>query len=259
MKVSPQTGGGVIVGSDSTDFPPRDQVSAIALSGRWLRSALAVTIIGFIAVMAGHPGAAATVTLGLDHDFSSTDPGAAPPCSTCLPWIEVEITDLSPNLVSFAIKASHLTEPEHLKDLFLNLNPAYDSSHLSFASPTVGSGSFDIPTVSVGNNAYKADNDGNYDIHFSFTTGGGPIHQFEFGDILSYQVSLTSGGDLTANDFSFLSNPNPDSPNGPFVAAAHVLSTGPEGEQSSWVAAIPEPRAMALGAVALLLSLRRRR
>jgi hypothetical protein len=215
--------------------------------------------MGFIAVMAGSPVAAATVTLGLDHDFSSTDSGAAPPCSTCLPWIEVEITDISTNVVSMTIQASHLTEPEHLKDLFLNLNPAYDPSQLLFASPTVGAGSFDLPVVNIGNNAYKADNDGNYDIHFFFTTGGGPARQFEFGDVLSYQLSLASGGNLSANDFSFLSNPNPDGPNGPFVAAAHVVSTGPEGEQSSWVAVIPEPRTMILGAVALLLSLRRRR
>ena len=258
MKASVDGVGESDSGCVSFDSARADITGFVGSQGRWIRLVL-LGLMGIFPVGVVSLAPAARVKFGFDFDFSATEPGTAPPCSECLPWLEVELTDISPNLVTLTIAAVHLTEPEHLKDLYLNVNPSYDPSLLSFASPTVQAGSFELPAVNAAANAYKADDDGNYDIHFSFITGSGPTDQFEFGDVLSYQVSLTGGGTLTAADFSFLSAPNPESAHGPFLAAAHVVSTGPAGEQSSWIAPIPEPRALWLGAGAMVLMLRRRR
>ncbi len=196
-----------------------------------------------------------TLTIGSDIEFS----GGQAPVSPLHPWIQMTITDNGPNSVVFQLTAPHLTGSENISEFDFNLDPALsmDLGSLVFSS-IVKSGSFDTPTIHQGVNAFKADGDGDYDIQFSFTTGGNVSKTFTNGDVLQYAIT---GNSISAESFDFLSNP--DGGHGPFVTAAHIQNTTGAGSGGSgWVADttggtivitnVPEPSSILLGALGLI-------
>jgi hypothetical protein len=213
----------------------------------------------FIAVIAMLFPAAAfaapqTLTVGSDIEFS----GGQAPASPLHPWTQMSITDNGPNSVIFQLTAPHLTGSENISDFYFNLDPALsmDLGSLVFSS-IVKTGSFDTPTINQGENAFKADGDGDYDIQLSFTTGGNVSKTFTNGDVLQYTIT---GNGISAASFDFLSNP--DGGHGPFITAAHIqITTGAGSGGSGWVADstggrivpnVPEPSSLLLGALGLI-------
>jgi PEP-CTERM motif len=193
-----------------------------------------------------------TLTIGSDIEFS----GGQAPASATHPWILLSIADSSPNSVVLTLTAPNLTGSENMSEFYFNIDPALsmDLDHLIFSNLVKG-GSFDTPTIDQGENAFKADGDGKYDIHFSFATGGNVSKTFTTGDSLQYTIT---GAGISASSFDFMSAP--DGGHGPFITAAHIQNTTGVGNGGSgWVAdttggtivtqIVPEPSSVALFAL----------
>jgi hypothetical protein len=192
------------------------------------------------------------------YEFRDVYDGATPQAPP--PWLVAELDDLGPGSVQLKIATPSLGAVENLRGLYLNLNPNYDSRHLTFQFAGT-TGLFSLPDISTGTDAFKAGGDGLYDLLFTFATQQNDAVRFGAGDGLTVNISGIPG--LVAADFAFLSTPAGGW--GPFYAAAHVQRIG-AGSESGWiypedgpiVAPVPEPSSLALiGLGALGVFLRR--
>lgn len=183
---------------------------------------------------------AATNFFEFNYVFSSG--GSLPAPTGPAPWLSVELDDVTPGNVKVTINTSGLQGTEFVSDLYLNLDPAINPTTLSLTKLNQ-TGSFTDPTISLGENGYKADGDGYYDIDLGFSTSHGST--FTVGDSITYQISVAG---LDANSFEFGSQMGGGA--GTYLAAAHVQSIGADGSSSAWIAPVqtPEP-----GSVTLLL------
>ena len=196
---------------------------------------------------------AATVTFNFDYAFSGTAPtGSAP-------WLTATFTDGIPGGgVSLSIAAGGLTGSEFVNGVYFNVDPALTvaATNIAFVS---GSSSAPTPSsIQAGTNAYKADGDGFYDIMISFPTPASS--RFNAGEVALF--TITGVPSLTANSFTFLSQPAGGS--GPFLAAAHIqgITTQYMTGASGWVASVPIPAALWMFAPAitfLMTAVKRRR
>jgi hypothetical protein len=194
---------------------------------RWLFSASIVSIVS-----ASTLGAAVlTLNLNAVMDGSSTPPQGSSP------WLSVTFTDLGTNSVRADFAATDLTGSEFISEWYFNLDPALDPSLLTFAPITPVTGAFALPTVFAAADAYKANGGGFYDFKLDFSTAGGSSNRFTAGDVLSYQLSHSTGI-IDAMSFDF------DDVDGHSIlnrSAAHVQGIGPEAMDSAWIAELPEP------------------
>lgn len=191
---------------------------------------------------------AAQVIYNFDNVFSGSSD------SDPTPWEKATISDVSPGTVSLTVTNTDFTGSEFISGLYLNINPADDVNNLVFHFVSQH-GSFTDPTINLGEDNFKADGDGYYDILLSFGTANGTT--FAVGDSITYTISGIAG--LTALDFAYISSPGGG--NGPFYAAAHLQSMA--GGASAWInpshlvtiVAEPGPVAMVgfLGGFAFLL------
>jgi hypothetical protein len=206
--------------------------------------------LGALALAAGvfvSGAQAAVITYDASIEFS----GATPPAGAG-PWLRTTISDAGADTVTIEFNNIGLVGTEFVANWFLNLNPALNPVSLNFQSP-VQVGSFALPTINRGVNAFQADGDGLFDVRLDFSNAG--PQRFGVGEKLTYTVTGISG--LNATDFAFVSVNGPVGANG-FPMAAHVLSIGPNGEGSGWVS-VPEPAALSVLALATPALLRRRR
>ena len=211
-------------------------ICALILAGVWVGSARGAVII-----------------FPLVEEFS----GATPPAALMPPaWLTVTVddgVDDADGEVTLTLAATNLTGGEHVKVWNLNLDPALDPTKLSFSAP-IQTGLFDDPGIALGQDAYKADGDGWFDIEFAFTEGGSD-KRFGVGEAAQYTVTFTGVGLLMAESFDFCSQPG-DS----LLVAAHVGGIGESGDDSGWIT-VPEPATVGLMAVGFgaLAALRQRR
>jgi hypothetical protein len=191
-----------------------------------------------------------------DYQYLFNDAfSGTPPASTNHLWMEAIFRDVTNGTVQLTVSNLNLSGTENVDQLYLNLNPTLDATKLHF-SYLMGSGSFDLPSITEGTNSYKADGDGKYDILFNFTSNSNDKHQFTQGEWFTYTITGITG--LTAADFGYLSFPAGGA--GPFYAAAHVQRIG-NGSFSGWISAdivtpitpVPEPSAASLVEIALFL------
>ena len=169
------------------------------------------------------------------------------------PWIDASFQDVSGGVLLTITNVS-LISGEFIQGngsganggFFFNLNPNDNPNNLVFTS-VYANGNFGT-SILTGENAYKADGDGKYDIVFDFST-----HNFSVGSSISYLISGIPG--LNADSFAYLSAPAGGS--GPFYAAVHVMGLPPNASNSTWVepgggpqvVPVPEPAPAVLAAV----------
>lgn len=181
------------------------------------------------AVTAG--GAVLTISLDAVMDMSETPPQGGSP------WLTLTFTDLGTNSVRADFTATDLTGSEFVSEWFFNLDPALDPTLLTFTPITPVTGAFTLPTIFAGTDAYKANGGGYYDLKLEFSTSGGSPARFTSGDVLSYQLSY-GAGIIDATSFNFKDVDGNSILN---RSAAHVQGIGLDGEDSGWIAELPEP------------------
>ncbi len=203
----------------------------------------------FILESAAPDARAGLISLRAGFAFSG-----APPAGP-VPWLTATFDDQgSAGSVNMTLNAANLTGEEFVTGWYLNLDPALGPSSLTFSMPTKV-GAFDIPTISLGADSFKADGDGRYDILLAFPTPDGSDARFTAGDALTY--TITGIPSLIASSFDFPSAPAGGL--GPYPMAVHVQGIGVNAEESGW-ATVPEPATMAsLAPLAVLALMARRR
>ena len=128
-----------------------------------------------VALLMNQNASAASFTFDLNIEFSGGQaPGGSPP------WLSATFTDTgTPGEVSLTLSASPpggagLTGTENVDGWYFNVAPAFVGS-LAFSLPpgTPLPISGTLTNIQQGEDAFKADGDGLYDILFSFGTGTG--------------------------------------------------------------------------------------
>lgn len=214
-------------------------------------SKVVLSVVAVGAAAAGFLLPVKTNASGIFYQFDTPFPADASPAGSS-PWIDASFQDVNGGVL-LTVNNVGLTSDEFLQGngsganggIFFNLNPNDDPTSLTF---TLQSQSADFGTyINTGENAFKADGDGKYDIVIDFTT-----HLFAGGASFSYLISGISN--LSANDFAYMSAPAGGS--GPFYAAAHVMGLPPNASNSTWIEpgngptgllpAVPEPSSFAL-------------
>jgi hypothetical protein len=198
----------------------------------------AVLLAALALAAAAGPLSAGTLVFDSSFEYSSGTPPAG-----ASPWLRATFDDGGKSgSVTLTFAAQNLVGSEFVSNLYFNLDPTLDPTQLVFGSITKV-GAFDDPTITAGDDAFKAGPDGKFDVQFAFATSGagGGSHRFGAGESMSLTISGIAG--LVANSFNFLSAP--DGPIGPYPTAAHVQGIGRDGTGSGWVT-VPEPTGMAL-------------
>ena len=198
----------------------------------------------WLAVACGFQASGAGVIYQFDNGFSGTNPNGP------APWVMETLQDVSPGTVMLTVTNVNVTSSEKITELYLNINPNYNVSALQFSFVS-GSAGVTAPLPSLGEDSFKADGDGKYDILFQFSQT--PSTSFGPNDYLVYQI--TGIPTLTSSDFVFMSSPAGG--HGPFYSAIHVqgiasTSVGDTGSYSGWVSpttytplTVPEPGSLA--------------
>jgi len=216
-----------------------------------LKKILFLTLLILGLAMLPAPSQGSTVTFNLDTVFSGTAP------ANSAPWLGVTIADYATNEVKVTITDLDLVSGEFLgkKGLYLNIDPTL--TFATFASSFV-SGQQAV-SVSSGEDAFKADGGGKYDILFEFAASGSG--RFEPGESSVYILTLAG---LTANSFLFEASPHGG--NGVYFAASHVQGIPGDTcneDDSGWIAAkgatVPEPLTLLLVGSGLIPFIRLRK
>ncbi|MBU6410855.1 MAG: hypothetical protein KGR98_10760 [Verrucomicrobia bacterium] len=169
------------------------------------------------------------------------------------PWLDATFQDAS-NGVLLTIANSNLASGEFVSGVYFNFDPADTVTNLNFTFQSA-IGTFGAASVSTGENAFKADGDGSYDILLGFSTMDG--RKFTGGDSVTYLIGGEGG--LTASDFSFTSANGSSA----LYAAAHVQ--GFAGGQSAWIdpqagpIQVPEPAGVGFFLLGSVIAARYRR
>ena len=170
-------------------------------------------LIGLLACMGN--ARAALVSYGFDSVFTGTAPVGVSP------WLTATFTDIVDG-VRLDVSASGLSGSENVKGFYFNLLSSLNPAQLQFSFV-----SGQAASVSLGENDFKADGDGRYDILMAYGTGNDGLMS---GQTSSYFISGIAS--LAAQSFVAFSSPGGG--NGTFYAAAHVQNTG-SGDFSGWV------------------------
>lgn len=206
--------------------------------GFWKRALLAHGVL----LLSG--GASADmVTLEFSVSFGET------PADGPSPWLTAVFDDEgSPGSVNLSITAAPTLGDADVTELYFNLDPTsgIDPGDLVFTE--VDTAAVGAVVIQAGTDAYQAGGDGSYDIWFDIPTGDEAL-RLNAGETIEFTITAA---DLTAMDFYDLSAPGEGEGNpGPFLAAAHIQSTGVDQLGSDWVAAVPIPAAIWLFASSL--------
>lgn len=205
----------------------------------------------------------AAIDSGIVYNFDSVFSGSVNPGGPA-PWLTATFQNDGSAGVLLTISGADLAGSEKLDAVYFNVNPTLSTSipNLTFSLQSASAG-LAQPQISTGEDAFKADGDGKYDVKLAFGTGQGT---FNNGDSITYLISGITG--LTADDFAYQSTPAGGT--GPFYAAAHILGISPN-NSSDWVepsagpipliSMMPEPAAFGVAAAALaaVVTLRRKK
>ena len=187
---------------------------------------------GAIALIIAAPVGAATLTYDFDISFGQT--AASGPA----PWLTATFDDGgSPGSVTLTMDALVSLGTSQIGQVYFSFDSAITDLLVTRVSDFSQVGAIDVSYAL--NDGYQADGDGKYDLLFDMPPPGNPGTRFQANEQLVYAITGTG---LTADSFNLLSTAGGG--NGPFYAAAHVLSTGVGGADSDWIAAVPVPAAV---------------
>lgn len=143
--------------------------------------------------------------------------------------------------VKFILDINSLTEPEHVKEWYFNLDPNLDASLLTISNFTSGTGLVKTPDLIAGDLSPSVGAAGLFDFVFEFSNKD----RFEFvsGGDAWVEIDLSySGLNLDIEHFLYSSTGGSE---GSFFSAAHVGGIGPGGRLSGkigdWDGATPVP------------------
>lgn len=203
-----------------------------------------------VLVLFGPAKAEATgVLYQFDNVFSYSGSASSPAGPG--PWVDATLQD-NANGVLLTVDNLGLTGGEFLSQLYLNINPLDNVNNLTFTFVS-GTSGVTAPTIQTGEDGFKADGDGKYDILFNFDTVNSG--RFGAGDSITYLIAGISG--LSASDFKYLST-SAGGQHGPFYGAGHIQGiAGQTGSDSVWIdpslgpqiVSVPEPASIALLAI----------
>lgn len=197
--------------------------------------------IALLAVAALPAVSRADLVIGLDFEFS----GATPPEGTTLPWATATFTQYAPNVVELTMSTSGLVGTEIASEWYFNFDPSLNAASLISGLTHVSSEAWN--SVSGGNDVFKADGDGYFDLLFDFPPPGGDT--FNAGETSVWRFTYAG---LTPEFFDFSSVNGGGG--GTYRSAAHIQRIGADGADSGWIGdsgetpppPIPEPGTMFL-------------
>ena len=176
-------------------------------------------------------------TLVFDYTVSfGDDPVGVYPTATAV------FEDTAVNEVTLTFTVADIGDAD-ITEIYFNLDPILDLSLVNISYVTTDT---TVLGIDIGEDLYKADGDGFFDIFINIST---PDPLSSLGEIV---FTITSTELLTVDSFDFWSVNAPSS----YLSAIKVQSTdsdlfGP-GEGSDWVGAVPVPAAVWLFGSALL-------
>jgi hypothetical protein len=172
------------------------------------------SLIVVLMILAGSLAANASI----EYQFNTPFSGDPNPAGTG-PWIDAYFIDVTPGEVLLTVTNVNLTAGEFIQGngsgasggLYFNINPndTVTDLHFTLVSETANFGTI----ISTGEDAFKADGDGEYDVQFDFAD-----QTFSVDSSFTYEITGISS--LTAADFAYLSTPAGGQ--GPFYAAAKI-------------------------------------
>ncbi|MCF8060999.1 MAG: PEP-CTERM sorting domain-containing protein [Deltaproteobacteria bacterium] len=206
---------------------------------RTRRKLLQIALCTFFA-LAMAPGAeSATLSFELDHEFSGATPPEGDP-----PWVRAVFEDHSPGSVLLTLDNFNLTAGEFITEWYFNFESSAELLQIDLVQ-ALNANKQDITTlfadhtlegIELGQDDYKADGDGIYDILFHFAKNSNleeSSYDGRFGAQTQALFQITGDG-ITAASFNELSAPGGG--NGPFATAAHVQGIGADNDYSGWIA-----------------------
>jgi hypothetical protein len=218
---------------------------------RWNWGGAAGVAFLVIALFGPAKSTASGVLYQFDNVFSYSGSASSP--AEPGPWVDATLQD-NANGVLLTVNNLGLSGGEFLSQLYLNINPLDNVQNLTFTFVS-GTSGVNAPTIQTGEDGFKADGDGKYDMLFNFATSNSG--RFGAGDSLTYLIAGISG--LSSSDFKYLST-SAGGEHGPFYGAAHIQGiAGETGSDSVWldpslgpqIIPVPEPSPTAFTAVLL--------
>jgi hypothetical protein len=192
----------------------------------------------------------------LNYSAASTFSGTAPAGS-----LTATFTDVAGGVklvLSSSLAAGENLDPGPEGAFFFNFDPSQSTLLSSLNFQMIANTNFSqAATVSTGEDAFKADGGGYYDVLFSYKPS---TKAFTGGESQTYMITSNSGT-VTSADFYFLSTPSGG--NGTWLSAVHVQNTPNGGNGSAFVAGtngpspsptpVPVPPTLLLGGLGALI------
>ena len=216
-------------------------------------------LLGSILLASLGPVSASTLTLDFDISFGDPlDPNTEAPDGLG-PWMTAEFDDGgTAGSVTLTLSVAGDVGAATVTAVYLNVDDAIGGANLTITGVDETSINPNA-IISQGTDAFKAGNDGLFDLLFELPPPGDD--RFTAGETLTYNIL---GDGLLASSFNYFSAPDPNEldPSGPFLGAAKFANTGtcvdpgnpdlPCYENSDWVGAVPVPAAVWLFGSGLL-------
>lgn len=187
----------------------------------------------------------ASASAAVEFDFGVFVTGGGPNPGGSAPWAHLKIETTAVDEVTFTL--TNTSDPidgagQFLSTLLLNIDP-YMSVTSSWTSPSITGASTALDGFTIAGSKYD------YKVEFETSNNGNRITP---GTTVSW--TATAAG-LTESHFDALSSGG----NEQYQGLVHIQALAPGGEESAWIAPVPEPATMTALGLGLIALLRRRR